>query len=860
MNFTFSHVTENSAIFHWQKPVRALVAAYRVWLLDKETALTVSTHYLLDSATSTAFTYLIPATEYVVAITCISLSVEGPQASVTIITDTDPPRQLLADDIGYSSLALSWIPPVAKLSEYQLTYSSAEQRRRRRALSSVTLPGDISNYWLHGLVPATQYTISLTAVSRISPAEMELNITELFPTTKYIIRIEAVSMHGRSAEVMCFGTTADNIDVVKDTTTSLPASTKLLSTTEPVLTTTAGLGLKISTNTFWLDEDFTTPSKRKGNGEMDLSTPYRTLSPLDALQRLKDQMDQSNGEVASLENVIGIVTGINSLLQVNTSQSSSAGFSPELLRNAGLSLEQTMERTANNLLAMLPATDDYMKAFENDDVAVAVARSTRRDIMLESRQVNVSASPTYCNIEGGADAKMIVMERNLFSWNASTFGQNVTTPVTMFSWGSQRFDHNCSVQMNLSQPVESQSTENTENPRRKKRDIPERGLAGAQFALGGIVNGQNSNATMVLYAFDVPADTTVVVMQLSWWDPSAAFRLYFRYDTLPTEEFYDEKMIVEEEDTVLAWRRGTNSARKFVPNIKKRRGRLYVGIQKAGMLVFGTHMKAYTNVLHTNFALFEMLLGRFFAEEILESNRYIGPIFFTLFMILIFILLVNFLVTIICDAIATGVYVADEHDQELADYIWRSFQGIFGIHVPPPKYEITDEMKETELNTTFEMIEEALNETLDVTSSLLEHIIIDKPSLNIHDYDIAQHQFSKEPLEIKYESEAMQPSTSTAIEQQVENLLKAHEEDTARYEEVQNKSRRRAEAMLKRKLAEKREKTQTMVHHAQEMMEQHAAYEERLDQQQKMNRRLFQSKLRQKMALRGLQKRDDQKQ
>ncbi|XP_078582468.1 uncharacterized protein LOC144865525 [Branchiostoma floridae x Branchiostoma japonicum] len=171
MNFTFSHVTENSANFHWQKPVSALVVAYRVWLIDKETTLTVSTQYLLDSATSTAFTYLTPATEYVVAITCISPSVEGPQASVTIITDTDPPWQLLVDDIRYSSLALSWIPPVAKLSDYQLTYSSAEQRRERRALSYVTLPGDIATYWLHGLVPATQYTISLTAVSRFGRSE-----------------------------------------------------------------------------------------------------------------------------------------------------------------------------------------------------------------------------------------------------------------------------------------------------------------------------------------------------------------------------------------------------------------------------------------------------------------------------------------------------------------------------------------------------------------------------------------------------------------------------------------------------------------------------------------------------------------
>ncbi|KAI8482558.1 hypothetical protein Bbelb_397060 [Branchiostoma belcheri] len=200
----------------------------------------------------------------------------------------------------------------------------------------------------------------------------------------------------------------------------------------------------------------------------------------------------------------------------------------------------------------------------------------------------------------------------------------------------------------------------------------------------------------------------------------------------------------------------------------------FMAFSCSGMLVFGTHMKAYTNVLHTNFALFEMLLGRFFAEEILESNRYVGPIFFTFFMILIFILLVNFLVTIICDAIASGAYIADEHDQELADYIWKSVQEMFGIYVPP--------------------LEDATTE-------------------------------------------------------QVENLLKVHEESTVRYEEAQNENRRRAEAMLKRKLAERRMKTQTkpdeetMAQCAQRIMEQHAADRERLEQQQRVNRRLVQSKL-----------------
>eukprot|EP00058_Branchiostoma_floridae_P014525 XP_002600013.1 hypothetical protein BRAFLDRAFT_74135 [Branchiostoma floridae] len=142
----------------------------------------------------------------------------------------------------------------------------------------------------------------------------------------------------------------------------------------------------------------------------------------------------------------------------------------------------------------------------------------------------------------------------------------------------------------------------------------------------------------------------------------------------------------------------------------------FMAFSCSGMLVFGTHMKAYSDVLHTILELFQMLLGRFFFDEILASNQYVGPIYFTSFMILIFIILVNFLVTIICDAIASGAYI--DHDQELADYIWTSFQELFGIHVPPPAAEVTDEMVESKLNANLQMIEESLDEILDVTRCL----------------------------------------------------------------------------------------------------------------------------------------------
>ncbi|KAI8484967.1 hypothetical protein Bbelb_373740, partial [Branchiostoma belcheri] len=271
-NVTISRLTESSASVQWSKPAGALVVAYRVWVTDKETTLTVSKQYLTDSATSAAFLSLTPATEYVVTVACISLSIEGPQASLTIVTDTDPPRQLLLSDIRYNSLTLSWIPPAAKLLEYELTYSSTERHRLRRSLSSIALSGNVGNYRIQGLVPATHYAISLTAVSRfgrsstinstavtatdppselevidvsstwlnmawtppvaavvsyaltvtdvttqekkhfsIPPAATDFNITGLFPSTKYIIRIAAVSMYGRSVEAVSLGTTGHKI-------------------------------------------------------------------------------------------------------------------------------------------------------------------------------------------------------------------------------------------------------------------------------------------------------------------------------------------------------------------------------------------------------------------------------------------------------------------------------------------------------------------------------------------------------------------------------------------------------------------------------------------------------------------------
>ncbi|KAI8506533.1 hypothetical protein Bbelb_159600 [Branchiostoma belcheri] len=142
-----------------------------------------------------------------------------------------------------------------------------------------------------------------------------------------------------------------------------------------------------------------------------------------------------------------------------------------------------------------------------------------------------------------------------------------------------------------------------------------------------------------------------------------------------------------------------------------------IAFVSSGHLIFGSHMESYTDLYHTIFALFEMMLGRFFAQDMLDSNPLTGPIFFSSFMICIFILLMNFLMTIVCDAISADVHVT--HDSELAEYIWRSFRAMLGVYSTPDKEDKPGVLKMEELKANICMIRDKLDESLDICNSIL---------------------------------------------------------------------------------------------------------------------------------------------
>ncbi|KAI8499818.1 hypothetical protein Bbelb_221350 [Branchiostoma belcheri] len=186
----------------------------------------------------------------------------------------------------------------------------------------------------------------------------------------------------------------------------------------------------------------------------------------------------------------------------------------------------------------------------------------------------------------------------------------------------------------------------------------------------------------------------------------------------------------------------------------------FISFISAGYLIFGTHLKSYSDLYHTTFALFEMMLGRFFASDMLEANPLIGPIFFSAFMICIFTLLMNFLMSIVCDAISADVDV--DHDHELAEHMWSSICAKLGLHSPPKK-EVQEQADNTvarqyplargvsilangyclatsqsalrsgelKLQENLRIIQEQLNESLDICDSFMpsrRRYNLDEPS------------------------------------------------------------------------------------------------------------------------------------
>ncbi|XP_035811952.2 tenascin isoform X3 [Amphiprion ocellaris] len=156
----FSEVTDSSAIVHWSMS-RSPVDNYRITYVPFEggSPMTVT----VDGGVFKALLpNMIPGKMYQVTVSAVKGLEESDPSTDTITTALDRPQGLTAVNVTDTSALLLWQPSVATVDGYVITYSAD-------SVSPVVehVSGNIVEFEMGSLVPATHYTVGVHAVKQV---------------------------------------------------------------------------------------------------------------------------------------------------------------------------------------------------------------------------------------------------------------------------------------------------------------------------------------------------------------------------------------------------------------------------------------------------------------------------------------------------------------------------------------------------------------------------------------------------------------------------------------------------------------------------------------------------------------------
>ena len=101
----------------------------------------------------------------------------------------------------------------------------------------------------------------------------------------------------------------------------------------------------------------------------------------------------------------------------------------------------------------------------------------------------------------------------------------------------------------------------------------------------------------------------------------------------------------------------------------------------AGYLLFGQQLATYNGIIQSMESSFAFALGSFDFEAMSGAQKFLGPIFFFLYIGVVYVGLMSIFITIIADAyVAVQEDIAERsNDYEMVDFIWRKFKSIIGV-------------------------------------------------------------------------------------------------------------------------------------------------------------------------------------
>ena len=97
-------------------------------------------------------------------------------------------------------------------------------------------------------------------------------------------------------------------------------------------------------------------------------------------------------------------------------------------------------------------------------------------------------------------------------------------------------------------------------------------------------------------------------------------------------------------------------------------------------VLFGKHLPSYGSFIGTLEALFAFALGDFDFDAFKDVHMFLGPLFFFMYVLVVYIGLMGMFLTIIYDAFAEVKANAEmqTNDYEIVDFMMKKFKGVFG--------------------------------------------------------------------------------------------------------------------------------------------------------------------------------------
>lgn len=106
----------------------------------------------------------------------------------------------------------------------------------------------------------------------------------------------------------------------------------------------------------------------------------------------------------------------------------------------------------------------------------------------------------------------------------------------------------------------------------------------------------------------------------------------------------------------------------------------FIAFSMMAYMLFGKNLPSYGSFIGTLEALFAFALGDFDFDGFKDTNTFLGPAFFFMYVLVVYIGLMGMFLTIIYDAFAEVKANAEmqSNEYEIVDFMMKKFKGVFG--------------------------------------------------------------------------------------------------------------------------------------------------------------------------------------